>query len=116
VIGPQSSSNTGAAAFANGASNTQVFGAFYFPNGQICMSGGAAIEFGICATIFLTAVSGTVDIGLLLYTEFELDTAANAGAQYAVNNPAMVGGGPSALNTEISNPVNNLNGQPAPSK
>jgi len=53
-------------------------------------AGVAAIEFAICATIFLTAVAGTVDIGLLLYTEFQLDTAVNAGAQYAVNNASMV--------------------------
>jgi Flp pilus assembly protein TadG len=73
-------------------------------------SGVAAIEFAICSTIFLTAVAGTVDIGLLLYTEFQLDTAVNAGAQYAVNNAAMVGSSPSTLNTDISNLVNNLNG------
>lgn len=73
-------------------------------------AGTAAIEFAVCATIFLTAAAGTVDIGLLLYTEFELDTAVNAGAQYAVNNAAMVGSGPSTLNTEISSLVNNLNG------
>jgi hypothetical protein len=47
---------------------------------------------------------------LLLYTDFQLDTAVNAGAQYAVNNAGMVSSGPSTLNTEISNLVNNLNG------
>jgi Flp pilus assembly protein TadG len=73
-------------------------------------AGVAAVEFAICGTIFLTAVAGTVDIGLLLYTEFQLDTAVNAGAQYAINNAAMVGSGPSTLNTEISNLVDNLNG------
>jgi Flp pilus assembly protein TadG len=73
-------------------------------------SGIAAVEFAICSTIFLTILAGTVDIGLLLYTDFQLDTAVNAGAQYAVNNAAMVGSGPSTLNTEISSLVNNLNG------
>ena len=34
----------------------------------------------------------------------------NAGAQYAVNNAAMVSSNPGTLNTEISNVVNNLNG------
>jgi Flp pilus assembly protein TadG len=34
-------------------------------------SGVAAMEFAVCATIFPTAVAGTVDIGLLLYTEFQ---------------------------------------------
>jgi len=73
-------------------------------------AGVAAVEFAICATVLLTILAGTVDIGLLLYTDFQLDTAVNAGAQYAVNNAAMVGSGPSTLNTEISNIVNNLNG------
>ncbi len=44
VIGPQSSSDTGAATFTSGATNTQISGAFYFPNGQIYMSGGATLE------------------------------------------------------------------------
>src|SRR5271167_4407028 len=39
-----------------------------------------------------------------------VDTAVNAGAQYAVNNAGMVSSGSSTLNTEISNLVNNLNG------
>jgi Flp pilus assembly protein TadG len=75
-----------------------------------CNRGIAAVEFALCSAIFLTAVAGAVDIGLLLYTEFELDTAVNAGAQYAVNNAAMVSSGPSTLNTDISNLVSNLNG------
>jgi hypothetical protein len=73
-------------------------------------AGVAAVEFAICATILLTILAGTIDIGLLLYTEFQLDTAVNAGAQYAVNNAAMVGSSPSTLNSEISSIVNDLNG------
>ena len=72
--------------------------------------GITASEFAICATVLLTILAGTVDIGLLLYTDFQLDTAVNAGAQYAVNNAAMVSSNPGTLNTEISNVVNNLNG------
>jgi hypothetical protein len=44
VIGPQSSSNTGAAAFTTGATNTQISGAFYFPNGPVIMSGAASLH------------------------------------------------------------------------
>jgi Putative Flp pilus-assembly TadE/G-like len=44
VIGPQSSSNTGAATFTSGATSTQISGAFYFPNGQVYMSGGATLH------------------------------------------------------------------------
>jgi Flp pilus assembly protein TadG len=73
-------------------------------------AGVAAIEFAFCSTILLTAVAGTVDIGMLLYTEFELDTAVAAGAQYAVNNASMVGSNPSTLSSDISTIVDNLNG------
>jgi Flp pilus assembly protein TadG len=76
-------------------------------------AGVAAVEFAICATIFLTAVAGTVDIGLLLFTEFQLDTAVNAGAQYGINNAAMVSGSSTTstnLGNEIGSLVNNLNG------
>ncbi|HTV45628.1 MAG TPA: hypothetical protein VMF05_09960 [Stellaceae bacterium] len=44
VIGPQSASDTGAATFTSGATNTRISGAFYFPNGQVYMSGGATLQ------------------------------------------------------------------------
>ena len=44
VIGPQSSTDTGAATFTSGATSTQISGAFYFPNGQVYMSGGATLH------------------------------------------------------------------------
>ena len=72
--------------------------------------GVAAVEFAICSTIFLTILAGTIDIGLMLYTDFQLDAAVSAGAQYAVNNAAMVGSSPSTLNSNISSIVNNING------
>lgn len=37
VIGPTGSSNTGGATFAEGGSNAQISGAFYFPYGPIIM-------------------------------------------------------------------------------
>ena len=39
MIGPLSSSNTAAAAFTTGATDTRISGAFYFPNGAVDMSG-----------------------------------------------------------------------------
>lgn len=42
VIGPTSSSRTGGATFAEGGSNAQISGAFYFPYGPITMSGGSS--------------------------------------------------------------------------
>jgi len=73
-------------------------------------AGIAAVEFAICSTILLTILAGTIDIGLMLYTDFQLDAAVSAGAQYAVNNAAMVGSSPSTLNSNISSIVNNING------
>jgi Putative Flp pilus-assembly TadE/G-like len=68
VIGPQSSSYTGAAAFANGASNTQVSGAFYFPNGQIYMSGSATlhdtVDSGACLELIGTQVTSSAGSAL----------------------------------------------------
>jgi Flp pilus assembly protein TadG len=43
IIGPTSSSNTGGATFAEGGSNAQISGAFYFPYGPIIMNGGSSI-------------------------------------------------------------------------
>ncbi len=72
--------------------------------------GVAAIEFAIYATVFLMIVAATVDIGLLIFTGSQLDAAVSAGAEYAVNNAAMVASDPSSLNTNISNIVNNAIG------
>ncbi len=46
VIGPTSSSNTSGAAFTEGASNTSISGAFYFPYGPISLTGGASVGNG----------------------------------------------------------------------
>ncbi|WP_292576972.1 MULTISPECIES: TadE/TadG family type IV pilus assembly protein [unclassified Mesorhizobium] len=43
VIGPTSSSNTGGATFAEGGSNAQISGAFYFPYGPVIMNGGSSV-------------------------------------------------------------------------
>ncbi|HEV2365157.1 MAG TPA: pilus assembly protein TadG-related protein [Caulobacteraceae bacterium] len=46
VIGPQSTTNTATATFTEGASNTSVSGAFYFPNGPVNLSGAATLGNG----------------------------------------------------------------------
>jgi Flp pilus assembly protein TadG len=73
-------------------------------------AGVAAIEFAIYGTVFLMIVAATVDIGLLLFTQSELDAAVSAGAEYAANSAALVASNPSGLNTNISEIVNNANG------
>src|SRR5262249_44512501 len=68
VIGPQSSSNSAAASFSNGASNSQVSGAFYFPNGQIYMSGAATlqdtVDSGACLELIGTQITSTAGSAL----------------------------------------------------
>ncbi len=73
-------------------------------------AGVASIEFAIYATVFLMITAATVDIGLLLFTQSQIDAAVSAGAQYAANNAALVASNPSGLNTDISNIVDNTNG------
>jgi Flp pilus assembly protein TadG len=72
--------------------------------------GVAAIEFAIYATVFLMIVAATVDIGLLLFTQSELDAAVVAGAQYAASGAALVASSPSTLSSNISSFVNDANG------
>jgi hypothetical protein len=57
VVGPASAS--GGAAFAEGASNTSLSGAFYFPQGPITLSGGASVGGGTgqCLEMIGTQVS-----------------------------------------------------------
>lgn len=57
VLGP--ASNTGGAMFAEGASNTSLSGAFYFPQGSISLSGGASVGGGTgqCLELIGTQVS-----------------------------------------------------------
>jgi hypothetical protein len=59
IIGPLSASNTSSAFLTEGASNTTVAGAFYFPNGPLTMSGGASIgnQTGQCLQIVAAQIT-----------------------------------------------------------
>lgn len=60
VVGPQSSSYTGGALFSEGGSGAVINGAFYFPNGQVTMSGGASAgDSGGCLQVVGTSVTMT---------------------------------------------------------
>jgi Flp pilus assembly protein TadG len=72
-------------------------------------AGVAAIEFAVYATVFLMITAATVDIGLLLFTQSELDAAVSAGAQYAANSTAMVASNPSGLNAGWATSTVNVN-------
>lgn len=74
-------------------------------------AGVAAVEFAIYGTLVLTIFAGTVDIGILMFIEFQIDFAVSAGAQYAAVNAANVNSTSGAtLATSISNVVANANG------
>jgi Flp pilus assembly protein TadG len=72
--------------------------------------GVAAIEFAIFGLVFLMIVAAVVDIGLMLFTQSELDAAVSAGAQYAANSATLVATNPTGLGTNISDIVTNANG------
>jgi Flp pilus assembly protein TadG len=70
--------------------------------------GVAAIEFALYSVVFLIVLAGTVDIGNLIFSEFQLDASVSAGAQYAVINASAVDSASGAtLATSISAVVNN---------
>jgi Flp pilus assembly protein TadG len=73
--------------------------------------GIAAIEFAIFAAVFLILLAGTIDVGNLLFTEFELNSAVSAGAQVAAINGASVNATQGAnLAASIATAVADVNG------
>lgn len=61
VVGPASA--TGGAAFAEGASNTSLSGAFYFPQGAITLSGGSSVGGGTGQCLELIGTQVTLSGG-----------------------------------------------------
>jgi Flp pilus assembly protein TadG len=76
--------------------------------------GASAIEFAIIAPVLIAAIISTIDIGMGLYRDLQVQNAAQAGAQYAALH------GFSA--TDISNAVTNatsysgISASPAPTQ
>jgi hypothetical protein len=87
VIGPQSSSNTATAAFTTGATNTQISGAFYFPNGAVTMSGAATLSDSVDASACL----------MLIGSQVTLSNGSAAGTTCVGLGSATTGGGAVAL-------------------
>ena len=52
--------------------------------------GVAAVEFAILAPVFGLVFAGMADLGGVLYTQFRLNAAVSAGANYALINAASV--------------------------
>lgn len=63
--------------------------------------GVAAVEFAVLAPIFGLVFAGMADLGGVLYTQFRLNAAVSAGANYALINAASVSStsGPNLANT-----------------
>lgn len=47
-------------------------------------SGTAAVEFAFCATILMAMLTPVIDLGMAFYQQMQVQTAANAGADYAM--------------------------------
>ncbi|HVO26848.1 MAG TPA: TadE/TadG family type IV pilus assembly protein [Candidatus Margulisiibacteriota bacterium] len=73
--------------------------------------GVAAVEFALFSVVFLVILAGTVDIGNLIFSTYQLDATVSAGAQYAVVNATSVSSTNGAtLASSISAVVNNGHG------
>jgi Flp pilus assembly protein TadG len=71
-------------------------------------SGLAAVEFALLSPLFLLVFAGMVDIGNILYSEYQLTMAVSSGAQYAMVNSGNVSSTNGAsLATSIATIVSN---------
>lgn len=57
-----------------------------FVSGESNADGSSAIEFSIVAPLFIAATVCAVDIGMVSYRKLQVQSAAQAGAQYAARN------------------------------
>jgi Flp pilus assembly protein TadG len=73
--------------------------------------GLAAIEFAMLVPVYLLILVGAVDMGGMLYSSYQLETAVAAGSEYAALNSANVTSANGAsLATSIATVVENANG------
>jgi Flp pilus assembly protein TadG len=76
-----------------------------------CDEGLAAIEFAMLLPVYLLILVGAVDMGGMLYTSYQLESAVAAGSEYAALNSANVNGTNGAtLASSIAGIVENANG------
>jgi Flp pilus assembly protein TadG len=64
--------------------------------------GGAAIEMGVLFPFFLTLTTGLVDVGVEMMTSMAVNNASQAGAAYAVMNPADAASGGSGISAAMN--------------
>ena len=81
-------------------------------------SGTAAIEFGLFIPVLLTLLTGTVELGLLMYEGMQVSNAVEAGALYVAKN----GWNSAAITSAVTNAgvlptgLNTLTATPAPAQ
>ncbi|HEV7418197.1 MAG TPA: TadE family protein [Tianweitania sediminis] len=63
--------------------------------------GVSAVEFALVAPIFLLLLAGTVEIGGMMFTRFQLNSAISAGATYSVLNGSTLSA--TTANTVVTN-------------
>jgi Flp pilus assembly protein TadG len=76
-----------------------------------CNQGLAAIEFAMLVPVYLLILVGAVDMGGMLYSSYQLESAVAAGSEYAAVNAANVNGtSGTTLASSIAGIVENANG------
>ncbi|RCS23047.1 pilus assembly protein [Phyllobacterium salinisoli] len=52
--------------------------------------GASAIEFAVIAPVFALILAGSLDLGMAVYSRFQLDSTVSSAASYALVNSSMV--------------------------
>ncbi|MGP0010821.1 MAG: TadE/TadG family type IV pilus assembly protein [Methylocella sp.] len=86
--------------------------------GRRSESGTAAIEFGLFIPVLLTLLTGTVELGFLMYEAMQVNNAVEAGALYAAANSFNAANITSAVTNASVLPtgLNTLTATPAPTQ
>ena len=64
----------------------------FFGSGGSATAGAASIELAIIAPVLVLALIGTFDLGLGIYRSMQVESAAQAGAEYAIARGYSPGG------------------------
>jgi len=97
------------------ALNRKIFGSLF---GRRSVSGTAAIEFALFTPLLLILITGTVELGFLMYEAMQVNNAVEAGALYA----AAKGFNTASITSAVTNAsvlptgLNTLTATPAPTQ
>jgi Flp pilus assembly protein TadG len=92
-----------------------IFGSLF---GRRSQSGTAAIEFALFTPLLLILLTGTVELGFIMYEAMQVNNAVEAGALYAAANGFNAASITSAVNNASVLPtgLNALTATPAPTQ